>query len=302
MFSIKCITAWKTASTVDRMRPGVILIPIACLAFLLPACAVLLKYHESFANTLTFPGKSDTSLAYHQLISEFPAGKLSPQYVLIPAGPNATAAWRIDADCGSFQTDIKGAFRATSKVRSDEYFDFSCNIANALLQELSDSGLISGPSIFFFNWSSLSRNHNALHIPIKSSQWAILRWNLLVSKLQIFCHRLCFLSQYHLCPRVQMSSWNVCAGIPRPKMLWNLASVRSPGDHKRTTSASKNTCQASFRSHHGGSVADFAGGCGWILPGAVEQAGKLPGSTSSQCAVKEKHVVIRTDVAGSVFG
>ena len=70
-----------------------ILIPIACLAFLLPACAVLMHYHESFANTLTFPAKSDTSLAYHQLISEFPAGKLSPQYVLIPAGPNnATAA------------------------------------------------------------------------------------------------------------------------------------------------------------------------------------------------------------------
>jgi len=74
-------------------RPGVILIPVLCLAFLLPACAVLLHYHESFANTLTFPGKSDTSLAYHQLISEFPAGKLSPQYVLIPAAPNATASW-----------------------------------------------------------------------------------------------------------------------------------------------------------------------------------------------------------------
>lgn len=94
-------------------QPGVILIPIACLAFLLPACAVLMHYHESFANTLTFPAKSDTSLAYHQLISEFPAGKLSPQYVLIPAGPN------------------------NATVRSDEYFNFSCDIANALLQELS---------------------------------------------------------------------------------------------------------------------------------------------------------------------
>jgi hypothetical protein len=51
-----------------------------------------MHYHESFANTLTFPAKSDTSLAYHQLISEFPAGKLSPQYVLIPAPNNATAA------------------------------------------------------------------------------------------------------------------------------------------------------------------------------------------------------------------
>ena len=105
-------SCWLRIANVVTKRPGVILIPVLCLAFLLPACAVLLHYHESFANTLTFPGKSDTSLAYHQLISEFPAGKLSPQYVLIPAAPNAT-------------------------VRSDEYFNFSCTIAHALLQELS---------------------------------------------------------------------------------------------------------------------------------------------------------------------
>eukprot|EP00435_Cladocopium_sp_Y103_P029457 s893_g7.t1 len=71
---------WQRIAHVVTKQPGVILIPIACLAFLLPACAVLLHYHESFANTLTFPAKSDTSLAYHQLISEFPAGKLSPQH------------------------------------------------------------------------------------------------------------------------------------------------------------------------------------------------------------------------------
>ena len=86
-------SCWLRIANVVTKRPGVVLIPILCLAFLLPACAVLLHYHESFANTLTFPGKSDTSLAYHQLISEFPAGKLSPQYVLIPAAPNATASW-----------------------------------------------------------------------------------------------------------------------------------------------------------------------------------------------------------------
>eukprot|EP00913_Durusdinium_trenchii_P016164 g15190.t1 len=73
---------------------------------------VVTKQPGVFANTLTFPGKSDTSLAYHQLISEFPAGKLSPQYVIIPASGNET-------------------------VRSDEYFNFSCHIANSLLQELS---------------------------------------------------------------------------------------------------------------------------------------------------------------------
>ena len=39
-----------------------------------------ISLQESFANTLTFPSKSDTSLAYRQLIQEFPAGKLSPQY------------------------------------------------------------------------------------------------------------------------------------------------------------------------------------------------------------------------------
>ncbi|CAK9021866.1 Membrane protein YdfJ [Durusdinium trenchii] len=103
---------WPRVAKVVTKQPGVYLIPIVCLAFLLPACAVLLHYHESFANTLTFPGKSDTSLAYHQLISEFPAGKLSPQYVIIPASGNET-------------------------VRSDEYFNFSCHIANSLLQELS---------------------------------------------------------------------------------------------------------------------------------------------------------------------
>lgn len=94
-------------------RTGAPRIPLICLAFLLPACAVLLDYHESFANTLTFPAQSDTSKAYHQLVDEFSPGKLSPQYVLVPANGTAT-------------------------VRSDEYFNFSCHLANILLQELAE--------------------------------------------------------------------------------------------------------------------------------------------------------------------
>ena len=87
------------------------MVPLLCLTFLLPACAVLFHYRESFANQLTFPTHSDTSIAYQHLTREFPAGKLSPQYVLLPA--------------------------SNGSVRSDEFFDASCHLAQILLEDLS---------------------------------------------------------------------------------------------------------------------------------------------------------------------
>ncbi|CAJ1346903.1 unnamed protein product [Effrenium voratum] len=103
---------WPSLAKVVTRQPAVTVIPVLCLALLLPACCVLFHYHESFANTLTFPGKSDTSLTYNRLVSEFPAGKMSPQYVLIPA-ENGT-------------------------VESDAYFERTCDVAQALLLELGD--------------------------------------------------------------------------------------------------------------------------------------------------------------------
>ena len=106
-----CGGCWPAIARAVTTRPGVIVVPLVCLAFLLPACAVLFHYRESFANQLTFPSHSDTSIAYQHLTREFPAGKLSPQYVLLPA--------------------------SNGSVRSDEFFDASCHLAQILLEDLS---------------------------------------------------------------------------------------------------------------------------------------------------------------------
>jgi len=106
------VSCWPRVAKAVTTLPGLVVVPLVALALLSPACWALFHYRESFANTLTFPAGSKAGLAYEKLLSEFPAGQLNPQFVLLPA----------DGD---------------NSIRSDVYFDASCRLAQRLMTELA---------------------------------------------------------------------------------------------------------------------------------------------------------------------